>query len=125
MRKNRMPLLRWLTIECTAIVVMVLLWATQGVSAGYSALTGGLIFLVPNTWFVYQFSKFEGARNVSRMVGNLFRAEAIKMALTAVSFAAVFNLMEPVHAPALLFTFAVMVVIGVVLRWCIRTRPQR
>ena len=124
-RFNRVPLLRWLTIESTAIVVMALLWATQGRLAGYSALVGGLIFLVPNTWFAYQVYKVEGARNMSRMVGNLFRAESIKLALTAVFFAAVFNLMEPVHVPALLFTFAVMVVMGAALRWFMRPRPQR
>ncbi|MCK7543542.1 ATP synthase subunit I [Marinobacter bryozoorum] len=120
-----MPLLRWLVIESTAIVVMALLWATQGRLAGYSALVGGLIFLVPNTWFAYQVYKVEGARNMSRMVGNLFRAESVKIALTAVFFAAVFNLMEPIHVPALLFTFAVMVVMGAALRWFMRPRPQR
>ena len=70
-RLNRVPLLRWLVIESTAIVVMALLWATQGRLAGYSALVGGLIFLVPNTWFAYQVYKVEGARKVSRMVGTI------------------------------------------------------
>ena len=124
-RLNRVPLLRWLLIESTAVVIMALLWATQGRLAGYSALVGGLIFLVPNTWFAYQVYKIEGARNMSRMVGNLFRAESIKIALTAVFFAAVFNLMEPIHVPALLFTFAVMVVMGAALRWFMRPTPQR
>lgn len=124
-RLNRVPLLRWLLIESTAVVIMALLWATQGRLAGYSALVGGLIFLVPNTWFAYQVYKVEGARNMSRMVGNLFRAESIKIALTAVFFAAVFNLMEPIHVPALLFTFAVMVVMGAALRWFMRPTPQR
>lgn len=124
-RLNRVPLLRWLLIESTAVVIMALLWATQGRLAGYSALVGGLIFLVPNTWFAYQVYKIEGARNMSRMVGNLFRAESIKIALTAVFFAAVFNLMEPIHVPALLFTFAVMVVMGAALRWFMRPKPQR
>ena len=124
-RLNRVPLLRWLVIESTAIVVMALLWATQGSLAGYSALVGGLIFLVPNTWFAYQVYKVEGARNMSLMVSNLFRAESAKIALTAVFFAAVFNLMEPIHVPALLFTFAVMVVMGAALRWFMRPRPQR
>ncbi|SFR65178.1 ATP synthase protein I [Marinobacter daqiaonensis] len=124
-RFNRVPLVRWFVIEFAAVAVMALLWATQGVLAGYSALVGGLIYLVPNTWFAYQVYKVEGARNMSRMVGNLFRAESIKLALTAVFFAAVFNLMEPIHVPALLFTFAVMVVMGAALRWFIRPTPQR
>lgn len=124
-RITRVPLVRWLIIESTAVLVMALFWAAQSVLAGYSALAGGLIFLVPNTWFAYQVYKIEGARNMSLMVGNLFRAESIKLALTAVFFAAVFNLMEPMHAPALLFTFAVMVVMGAALRWFMRPKPQR
>jgi ATP synthase protein I len=59
------------------------------------------------------------------MVGNLFRAETTKIALTAVSFAAIFTLIEPVHVPALLFTFAVMVVAGGALRWLIRPQTRR
>ena len=69
--------------------------------------------------------RYQGARNARLMVGNMFRAESIKIALTAVFFAAVFILMEPVHVPALLFTFAVMVVMSAVLRFLIRPQPRR
>jgi ATP synthase protein I len=119
------PLARWLIIEFTGLVVISLIWSLQSFLAGYSAFIGGLIFIVPNAWFVHRVYRYQGARQTRLMVGNLFRAESTKIALTAVFFAAVFTLMEPVHVPALLFTFAVMVVLGTALRWLIRPRTQR
>ena len=122
---TRLPLARWLAIEFSAIVILSLLWTIESRLAGYSAFVGGLIFVIPNAYFAHRMYRYQGARNARLMVGNMFRAESIKIALTAVFFAAVFILMEPVHVPALLFTFAVMVVLGTALRWLIRPRPQR
>ena len=119
------PLTKWLTIEMAALIVLSLLWITESRLAGYSAFIGGLIFVIPNAYFAHRTFRYQGARQVHVAVGNMFRAESIKLALTAVFFAAVFTLMEPVHVPALLFTFAVMVVLGTALRWLIRPRPQR
>ncbi|KXS48018.1 MAG: ATP synthase protein I [Marinobacter sp. T13-3] len=120
------PLKQWLTIEMAVLSVLSLLWwLLVSRLAGYSALVGGLIFVIPNAYFAHRAYRYQGARQMSLAVSNIFRAESIKLALTAVFFAAVFTLMEPVHVPALLFTFAVMVVVGNVLRWLIRPRPQR
>lgn len=124
-RITRLPLARWLAIELSVIVILSLLWTIESRLAGYSAFVGGLIFVIPNAYFAHRMYRFEGARQARLMVGNMFRAESIKIALTAVLFAAVFILMEPVHVPALLFTFAVMVVMSAVLRFLIRPQPQR
>ncbi len=120
------PLKQWLTIEMATLIILSLLWwFLVSRLAGYSAFIGGLIFVIPNAYFAHRTYRFQGARQMSLAVSNIFRAESIKLALTAVFFAAVFTLMEPVHVPALLFTFAVMVVMGTALRWLIRPRPQR
>ncbi|WP_166252865.1 ATP synthase subunit I [Marinobacter salicampi] len=121
----RLPLVRWLTAEGSVVLVISLLWSLESRLAGYSALIGGLIFVIPSAYFAHRVFRHQGARNASLMVGDLFRAESIKLALTAVFFAAVFILMEPVHVPALLFTFAVMVAISPALRWFLRSKPQR
>jgi ATP synthase protein I len=124
-RITHVPLARWLIIEFTGLFIISLLWSLHSVLAGYSAFIGGLIFIVPNAWFVNRVYRYQGARNAHLMVGNLFRAETTKIALTAIFFAAVFTLMEPVYVPALLFTFAVMVLAGGALRWLIRPQPRR
>ena len=122
---TQLPLVKLLGIEMATLVTISLLWTLESRLAGYSALLGGLIFAMPNAYFARRVYRYEGARQTHLVVGNMFRAEAVKLALIAVFFAAVFILIEPVHVPALLFTFAVMVVIGTALRWLIRPRPQR
>ena len=117
------PLGKWLIIEMAVLLILSLLWLLESRLAGYSALIGGLIFVIPNAYFAHRMYRYQGARHARLMVGNMFRAEGIKLALTAVGFAAVFILMEPVHVPALLFTFAVMVVLSGALRFLIQ--PQR
>ena len=119
------PLGKWLIIEMAVLLILSLLWLLERRLAGYSALIGGLIFVIPNAYFAHRAYRYQGARQMHLAVSNIFRAESIKLALTAVFFAAVFTLMEPVHVPALLFTFAVMVVLGTALRWLIRPRTQR
>lgn len=121
----RLPLARWFVIEFSAIVILSLLWSLESRLAGYSAFVGGLIFVVPNAYFAHRMFRFQGAQSARLMVDTMFRAESTKIALTAVFFAAVFILMEPVHVPALLFTFAVMVVMSGVLRFFIRPQPRR
>lgn len=121
----RLPFARWLIAEGTILIILSVLWSFESRLAGYSALLGGLIYVIPNAYFAHRMFRFQGARNARLMVGDLFRAESVKLALTAVFFAAVFILMEPVHAPALLFTFAVMVVLSSALRWFIQPQTQR
>ena len=119
------PLAKWLTIEMATLIILSMFWSTESRLAGYSAFIGGLIFVIPSAYFAHRTFRYQGARQIHVAVGNMFRAESIKLALTAIFFAAVFTLMEPVHVPALLFTFAVMVVLGTALRWLIRPQPQR
>jgi len=120
----QLPLVKWLAIEMAALVTFSLLWALESRLAGYSAFIGGLIFVIPNVYFAHRMYRYQGARHAHLMVGSMFRAEGVKLALTAVGFAAVFILMEPVHVPALLFTFAVMVVLSGVLHFLIQPKRQ-
>ena len=121
---THVPLKEWLIIEMVVLVVLSSLWLLESRAAGYSAFIGGLIFVIPNAYFAHRTYRFEGARQMQLAVSNMFRAASIKTAHRDF-LAAVFTLMESVHGPALLFTFAVMVAIGTALRWLIRPRPQR
>lgn len=122
---TRLPLAQWLALELAIVAGLSLLWSLQSPVAGYSALAGGLIFVIPGAYFAHSMYRYEGASRAHLVVGNMFRAESRKLVLTAIMFAAVFILMESVVAPALLFTFAVMVVVGTALRWILRPQPQR
>lgn len=126
-RKNniRLPIARWAYIVVGLLAVQSLFWSLWGVVAFYSAVLGGLIFIVPNAYFIRRAFRHQGAQAAPLMVAEVFKGEAIKLSLTAILFAAVFLLIEPVSAPALLFTFAVMVVAGVVVPWLVKPEIQR
>lgn len=81
------------------------------VSAG-SALAGGLIFLVPHAYFAYKAFAHTGAREARRAVHALYTGEAVKLSMTAVLFAAVFMLMEPIDKVALFATYILMLVVN-------------
>ncbi|WP_228151102.1 ATP synthase subunit I [Tamilnaduibacter salinus] len=122
---TRLPFLEWLVIESGLIGLISFGWSFENRLAFYSALTGGLIYVIPNAYFAHRMFRYQGGRQARLVVGSMFRAESIKLALTAVFFAAVFILIEPIHVSALLFTFAVMVAVSPLLRWLIRPKPQR
>lgn len=121
----RLPIARWAYIVFGLLAVQSLIWSLWGMVAFYSALLGGLIFIVPNAWFVHRVFRHQGARAAPMMVADVFKGEAVKLSLTAILFAAVFLLIEPVSVPALLFTFAVMVVTGAVVPWLVKPETQR
>src|SRR5690554_3824768 len=119
------PLKQWLTIEMAALTVLSLLSLLESRLAGYSAFIGGLIFIITNADFAHRTYRYHAPTQMHLAGRNRVRAERIKLPLAPGFFAAVSPLREPVHVPALLFTFAVMVVLGTALRWLIRPRPQR
>lgn len=53
-RIYQLPLIQWLAVESGLIVLSGLVWMTESRLAGYSALIGGLIFVVPNAYFARQ-----------------------------------------------------------------------
>lgn len=121
-RLIHLPIVRWSLAISGLILIQSLLWALHGFLAFYSALLGGLIYAIPNAYFTHRVFRHQGARQASLVVNEIFRGEAIKFSLTAIFFAAVFLLIEPVHVPALLFTFAVTVVAGGMIPWLVRPR---
>lgn len=117
-----LPTAKWSLVTSGLILSQSLLWALCGFVAFYSALLGGLIYAIPNAYFTHRAFRHQGARQAPLVVNEIFRGEAIKLFLTAVFFAAVFLLIEPVHVPALLFTFAVTVVAGGMIPWLVKPR---
>ena len=61
-------------------------------AVGYSALLGGLISAVPNSYFALQAFKFQGAQNADKVVKSFIRGELGKIVFTGVLFALSFTL---------------------------------
>ena len=81
------------------VIVAQLVWTVSlslvclsifGVVAGYSALLGGLISAVPNSYFALHAFKFQGARNADKVVKSFIRGELGKIVFTGVLFTSIF-----------------------------------
>ncbi|MEH6470388.1 MAG: ATP synthase subunit I [Halopseudomonas sp.] len=91
-----------------AVTVSTVVWLSAGTVAGYSALLGGLIYLIP---YIYQASKvLKSSANSSlrQSVRELYKSEIWKMALTMVMFGVVFSLVKPLQPFSLFGVFILM-----------------
>ncbi|NWN83003.1 MAG: ATP synthase subunit I [Halomonas sp.] len=95
---NRRRTLGWRLLRLEVLVMFALvatftiLW---GLEEGLSALSGTLVGLLPQTFFVWRSSLARGGRQAHRFVMNLYRAEAGKFGLTVALLAVVFVVVPP------------------------------
>ena len=116
------------------VIVAQLVWTVSfslvclsifGVVAGYSALLGGLISAVPNSYFALYAFKFQGARNADKVVKSFIRGELGKIVFTGVLFALSFTLVTSLDELALIAGFVSAHFVGVVMSGTIDYSPTR
>ena len=115
------------------VIVAQLVWTVSlslvclsifGVVAGYSALLGGLISAVPNSYFALHAFKFQGARNADKVVKSFIRGELGKIVFTGVLFALSFTLVTSLNELALIAGFVAAHFVGVVMSCLLYTSPS-
>ena len=109
--------LAWTTLF--SLVCMMIFEA----AVGYSALMGGLISAVPNSYFALQAFKFQGAQNADKVVKSFIRGELGKIVFTGVLFALSFTLVTSLNEFALIAGFIATHFVGVVMSGFINYRP--
>ena len=77
-----------ITIVLIFTLIIYFIW---GVTTATSALTGGVIGVVPNIIFAYKAFKYAGAKSSKLVVESFFSGVKIKMIVTALLFAIVFK----------------------------------
>lgn len=95
---NRRRVMGWRLLRLEALIVSVLVAASAvfwGVETGLSALSGALVGLLPQAFFVWRSSLARGGKQAHRFVMNLYRAEAGKFGLTVALLAMVFVVVPP------------------------------
>ncbi|MEC8859728.1 MAG: ATP synthase subunit I [Pseudomonadota bacterium] len=101
------------------LLFLLLISALAAILAGwvsaYSLLIGGLISLIPGTLFASRVFKYRGARAAQMIAREVYRGEAIKLVLSAASFALSFIYVEPLNVVALFSGFVLVYLAGVVL----------
>ncbi len=107
-------------LKIYGIQLLILLCVSAGlfvvnITVAYSALLGGLIFIGPNFYFASLAFRYQGARAAKKIAETMYRGEVIKFLLSAVLFAAVFVLVEPISAGALFVAFIGMLLLNTAL----------
>ena len=96
-------ILTWQVI--VGVVLAVVLWSLVGQVAGYSALLGALICVVPNAFLALRLAVPRRDPGAQALVRAAYIGELGKLALTVMLFVLVFTLVKPLSAAALFATF--------------------
>ncbi len=108
---RRPPIARWFVIKSVVLLfVSSTFFLVSGQVSGYSALLGGLIFLLSHGYFALKAFRFSGARSAKQIMKSFYQGEAGKIILCAISFTMVFKWIQPLDVAALFLTFAIMLV---------------
>jgi len=86
-----------------------------GQVSGLSAMLGGLIAWLPNTYFALRAFRYRGARAAQKIVRSFYAGAFGKMILTMAMFAIVFIKVKPLSALALFIGFAIVQTAN----WCV------
>ena len=108
------------TIFITAISLLI-----SGTVLAYSALLGGLISVVPNSYFAFHAFRYQGARNAQNVVKSFIRGELGKIIITVVLFALGFTLITSLNELALILGFTLIHFTGVVMSGFISYSPTQ
>ena len=106
------------------VFIAVLSLLISGIVLAYSALLGGLISAVPNSYFALHAFRFQGARNAQNVVKGFIRGELGKIIITVMLFALSFTLITSLNEIALLLGFTLTHFTGVVMSGFISYSPS-
>ena len=125
---NRLPIKHILFAQAGVTLLVALVLALHGRVAAYSALTGGLIFVVANAYAAWRAFAPLPLESAEGALANLYRAEFGKLVIIASLFIAVFAGWEGVNIFAFLAGSIATMVAGVVVPACQRAHvnaPQK
>jgi ATP synthase protein I len=95
---------------CIAAALIALL--TFNLVTAYSILLGGFISIVPNGYFAWKAFRYRGARNTPLIVKSFYAGETGKLIMTGVLFAVVFAGIRPIDELAIIVSFIVSIIVG-------------
>jgi ATP synthase protein I len=103
-------------IFCTQLVITLLIstiyYLLYGRAAGYSALLGGLIFVIPQLYFGITTFMFSGARAIDKIVVNIYKGESSKIIIIVIGFALVLSFIQPIDYFALYSSFITILIVN-------------
>ena len=101
------------------VVLAAVLWGVFGHVAGYSALLGSLVCVIPNAFLALRLVAPRRDPGAGALVRAAYIGELGKLGLTVLMFSIVFAMVRPLSAAALFAGFIaaqLMTVVGLLLR---------
>lgn len=89
----------------TGLALAAVLWVVFDKVAGYSAMLGSLICLIPSALFALRLSVPRRNPGAAALMNAVWMGELVKLALTVLFFSLVFVLVRPLSAAALFAGF--------------------
>lgn len=106
------------------VFIAVISLLISGTVLAYSALLGGLISALPNSYFTFHAFRYQGARNAQNVVKGFIRGELGKIIITVVLFALCFTLITSLNELALILGFTLIHFVGVAMSGFISYSPS-
>ena len=104
-------------ILCQFVVIFVLWLVTRFLfeqpETSLSILIGGLISLIPGSYFTFKVFQYMGARSIEKTVAAVFRGEIIKLLLIGCGFGLTFKYLRPIDELAVFIGFLLVHAIGI------------
>lgn len=100
-------------------VAFVLWFGDEAIAKSYAL--GGIVYAIPNLYFVHYAFRYSGTGNVPLIARSLAWGESGKFALAAFGFVVVYRVVDPLHSGGLFAGFASMILI----QWFVAARIVR
>lgn len=112
-----------LLIQIVTLLVIAAFAALHSLVAAYSALCGGVIFLLPSYAYARRAWLKSGSQDTAgNAIRQLYASEIWKMAMTIGLFAAVFALIQPLNPFSLFGTYIGLQLVGFVVQLQLKNR---
>lgn len=122
-KRGRRAFLKVYLIQGGLLSVIAAGLLVKGPVEAYSALIGGLLYLLPNLYFTWRvlYTK-RPVETAQQVVIGLYASEIGKMVLAAGLFSATFLLVDPLSPFSLFLTFILLQFTGWMLQWRLNNR---
>lgn len=101
-----------LAVSCVQLALLspiVLVLAVMSKTLAYSALLGGVLFILPNAYFTAYAFRYSAADSAERVARAFYWGQFGKFVLTLVGFAVVLRMVQPLHVPILIAVYCLMI----------------
>lgn len=81
---------KYLLIQATTVLVVAIAFLLKELQVAIALLSGGMVVVIANFYFVYKVFSHSGARATQKVVSAFYLGESIKMVISAGMLAVVF-----------------------------------